>query len=197
MKKWSYPMQVIIGIIIAVIFAALFYGAIRWRNHVIREELANFQEKDDSYTFVYEERSWGPEVTKLILNTGNATEAFTEKDLADLDFSVSVHSEFELNGNEEERNAQREVTSSYFCDIDGNKVEKEEADHLLLELKTEGYSEDFSPFITNDDGTSAWKKIYTYSIKHAKFNSNIINCNSPLITEDARKAMEKLSLPQD
>lgn len=179
-----------------VFLVALFFGLfcvliILWKNRIINKTFSELSEKDNSYTFIYEGFSWGPEITSLIIYASKSTEEMTEENLAPENFKVTVTTE---SDEKESISIERPVLSASFCDIDGNPMEKSEnPSHILLSFKTDEYSNEFSPFVKSDSGFR-WKNEYTYSITHSKFTEEINITNDPVVLSSALDKIRELEL---
>lgn len=184
-------MQFLTAIAIAIIFAFFCFLIITWKNKIIKKTFQELSERENSYTFIYEGFNWGPEITKLIINSPKSEEKLTKDDLSPESFTVQVTSE---SNNNETISIKRPVLKADFCDIDGNIIE-ENADsaNILLTFDINSYSNDFSPFIKTDSNYR-WKNEYSYVITHKKFTTEIFTTNDPIVLESALEKIKDLEL---
>lgn len=170
-------METIFGLIFCVAMIALIFVTRQMRKKQWQKILEQYQEKDFAYTLVFEPTKDGVATKKIILNTGSLTDDFSQQDLLEKKFCVSVKSKNQLE-------EKIDVTESYFCDIDGNSLDQQdmdEASHIALILDQ---TKVVTPIFTDpENGNKTWKKDFDFTITHPKFPEAMTVCSdwfSPL-----------------
>ena len=154
------------GIVIMAVMAVLFLLITKWKRKMIKETMEQFKEKSNSYTLVIQGCDWGPAINKIIINTDSIAD-FNEEDMKPSLFTVTADGK------------NRTVTECYFCDLNGNHLDKaEENDHIALELEVHPLQIHESPFVWNEEHQlNEWKTEYPHSITHPKLANPITVCN--------------------
>lgn len=194
-------MGTIFGAIFCVALVVVVIISGRMRKKAIQKIYEQYQEKDFSYTLIFNGYDWGPGTKKIILNTGDITQNFSEKDLSPENFSVTVKSEIL---DEEKKSAvikekKLTVKETYLCDIDGNKIENNSEDsdaeiatHIALELEPHPDDGFTNPFFWDPlTEHNRWKKTYDFTINHPLFEKPMDTCNDWFSPETGKFKTEK------